>query len=123
MAMSRQERRSFPRVKKNLPLKIRGGEFDIITETKNLSCAGAYCTADRYLEPMTKLKILMLLPNHSKRKIVNKKVECEGVVIRAENSGLDNKQYNIAIFFSDIKEADRKKISDYVNNHLKTNEA
>jgi len=117
-----QERRRHLRIKKNLPLKISTGDFDIVTETENISCVGAYCKTDKYLVPMTKLKVLILLPVHSRKSIVNKKVECEGVVVRTESSQNRNHQYKIAIFFNDIKNKDIKKISDYVDNHFKSGE-
>ncbi len=123
MMREKQEKRRYPRAKKNLPLKISSADFDIVTETENISCVGAYCKTDRYLEPMTKLKVFILLPVYSRKSIVNKKVECEGVVVRAESSQNGNHQYRVAIFFNDIDNKDIKKISDYVNSHLKSSEA
>jgi len=117
MTREGQERRKHPRITKNLPLKISAGDFDIVTETENISCVGAYCKVERYLEPMTKLKILILLPTYLRKSIVTKKVECEGVIVRTENSG--DHRYKIAIFFSDISSKDIKKISDYVSEQLK----
>jgi hypothetical protein len=117
-----RERRRYPRVKKNLPLKLRVGDFDVVTETENLSCIGTYCKVDRYVEPMTKLKILLLLPIRSRRSVVNKKVECEGIVVRSEPITDEGHRYNIAIFFSDIKTKDRERISDYVTAQLGNSE-
>ena len=63
-----QDRREHPRLLKNIPLKISGTDFDIVSETKNLSRSGAYCRVSKYLEPMTKLKIHLLhrLPTKNK---------------------------------------------------------
>ena len=122
MTVEKQEKRKHPRIKKNLPLKISSGDFDIVTETENISCIGAYCRVDKYIEPMTKLKVLILLPIYKRKTVVNKKVECEGIVVRTENSGNGNHQYNVAIFFNDIKNEDMKKVSDYVGGQLKNSE-
>ncbi len=113
-----QERRSYPRIEKDIPLKIRSGEYDIVTKTKNICSAGAYCSVSRYLEPLTKLKIVLLLPLQKDKKIITKKVECEGVVVRVEGPFPGPKHYDIAIFFSDINKSEIKKISEYVDGHL-----
>lgn len=117
--MDRFEKRRHPRLKKSVPLKISGGDFDIVTETENVSLSGAYCKIDRYIEPMTKLKILMLLPLPYKKKIVSKKIECEGVVVRTKNPAPGSNQYNIAIFFSDLTNKDKKVLSECVEHHIK----
>lgn len=113
-----QERRKNPRANKSIPLKISSGEFDIVTETENVSGAGAYCRVERYIEPMTKLKIVILLPIKQRNKVSTKKIECTGVVVRSENVPLQPNWFKIAIFFSDISNKDAQKISDYVNQHL-----
>ncbi|MFC1703396.1 PilZ domain-containing protein [Candidatus Omnitrophota bacterium] len=112
---SQQERRSHPRLEKDIPLKLRFGEFDIVTKTKNISCAGVYCSVDRYLEPLTKLKILLLLPLSKEKKVITKKVQCNGVVVRAEGPFPNPHHYDIAIFFNDIEKKESKKIADFVN--------
>ncbi|MBM3248829.1 MAG: PilZ domain-containing protein [Candidatus Omnitrophica bacterium] len=113
-----QERRRHPRVSRNIPLKISSGEFDIVTETENISGAGAYCRSDRYIEPMTKLKIVILLPIKQRNKVSTRKVECTGVVVRTENILSDPNTFKIAIFFTDISSKDTQKISDYIHQHL-----
>lgn len=113
-----QERRKHPRVSRNIPLKISSGEFDIVTETENISGAGAYCRSDRYIEPMTKLKIVILLPVKQRNKVATRKVECTGVVVRTENITSDPSTFKIAIFFTDISSKDTQKISDYIHQHL-----
>ena len=108
------ERRKYPRVENNLPVKISSDELDIVTETRNLSCAGAYCRVDKYLEPMTKLQIHLLLPFKKKDKITTKKVSCQGIVVRVEPQP-DEKHFNVAIYFNDIQQKDIKAISEYVS--------
>ncbi|HOX54612.1 MAG TPA: PilZ domain-containing protein [Candidatus Omnitrophota bacterium] len=113
-----QERRKHPRVNRSIPLKISSGDFDIVTETENISGAGAYCRSDRYIEPMTKLKVVILLPTKQRNKIATRKVECTGVVVRSENVPSDHNLFKIAIFFTDISSKDTQKISEYIHQHL-----
>lgn len=114
-----QERRRYPRAAKAIPLKISCDGFDVVTETENLSGAGAYCRVDRYIQPMTKLQMVILLPVKQRNKTVNKKVECSGVVVRTENIQDKEDWFKIAIFFNDISKKSVQNISDYVNQHLK----
>lgn len=111
---SYKERRKHPRIAKSLPLKISSDSFDIVTQTRNLSCIGTYCEVDKYLEPLTKLKIILLLPFKKKDAVITKKFSCQGVVVRTENIPLKNDRYNVAIYFNDIEKKEFKKISDYV---------
>ncbi|MEK6715497.1 MAG: PilZ domain-containing protein [Candidatus Omnitrophota bacterium] len=116
MKLNRQdERRSHPRVETTLPLRIKNPEFDIVTSTKNISSVGAYCQVDRYLAPLTKLDIALVLnqQNNSNNNTNSIKVRCRGVVVRTEQA-ID--KYNIAIFFNDIAEPEKEKINSFVKN-------
>ncbi|MFH1622416.1 MAG: PilZ domain-containing protein [Candidatus Omnitrophota bacterium] len=109
-----EKRRHF-RLEKNLPIKIKGEEFDIVTETKNICCAGAYCKVDRYVAPFTKVKTTILLsPTKDESKCIN----CKGVVVRVEKlNNILEPQYNIAIYFNEISKMNILKISRFVKNH------
>ena len=117
MVPSSQERRRYPRLDNNVPLKISSDDFDVVTETQNLSCSGAYCRVDKYLEPMTRLKIHLLLPLKKHNKIVTKKISCQGVIVRSESVPGD-KYFNIAIYFNDIQQKDINSLNDYINSVL-----
>lgn len=112
-----QERRRYIRADKNLAIKIRDKDADFVTETKNVSCLGAYCEVDGYLPILTKLKITLLLPK-SKNIKDPKHIVCEGTVVRIEKASdpLENNKYNIAIYFNHIGRADMKLIDRYVKN-------
>lgn len=116
MAQPRQpdgsERRRHPRVHHQLPLKISAQDVEIVTETQNLSCSGAFCIVGHHLEPMTKLKIHLLIPNRKGSTVRNKKISCTGVVVRCQLADPDH--YHAAIFFSDITPRDAQTISDFV---------
>ena len=109
-----QERRRYPRISRNIPVKICSDDFDLVTETKNLSRTGTYCRVNKYIEPMTKLKVQLLLQHKRSARVVTKKISCQGVVVRTESvPGGD--YYNVAIYFNEIQNRDADYITDYVN--------
>jgi hypothetical protein len=114
-----RERRRFPRAAKNLAIKLEDKEVDFVTETKNISCIGAYCQVDTYLPILTKLKITLLLPKDKNSKMP-KHIACEGTVVRVERCAdtLEANRYNIAIYFNQIGKPDMKLIDRYVKTHL-----
>ncbi|MFH1202300.1 MAG: PilZ domain-containing protein [Candidatus Omnitrophota bacterium] len=121
MTQNFKEKRRHPRIEKNVPLKIKDEQFDIITETKNISCSGAYCQVNKFLPAMTKVRVTLLLPLLSvNNKIITKKIRCKGIVVRSEPDKpvLVNEKYSIAIFFNDISAKDMANIAEYVNFHI-----
>ena len=118
VSSSPKERRRSPRAESSIPLKISCEDFDIVTESKNLSSSGAYCTVTQCLEPMTRLKIQLLLPFKAKEKVTAKKISCHGVVVRTQ-AHAEHKNFDIAIYFNDMHEKDRKLIADHIEHFLK----
>lgn len=113
---TKTERRLYPRLFQQLPVKIGANGYDFTTTTHNVSCTGTYCCVSKYIPPFTKIAVRLCLPHASKDANNNCNVECKGVVVRSEDG--DNGGFNIAIFFNDIKQNERKKISHYVNQFL-----
>ena len=111
------ERRSDPRLDNNIPVKICGESGDFVSETQNISRSGTYCRVEKYIAPMTKLKIHLMLKNPETGKKNTRKISCEGVVVRSEPAE-DGKGYHLAVFFSDITKRDAEFITDYVGAHL-----
>ncbi len=111
---SLQDRRKHPRVKGSIPIKICGEEFEAVTEIRNLSRSGAFCRINQAIDPMTKLKIQLLLSYKKNGKAITKKVSCEGVVVRAEKIP-GEEWYQTAVYFNDITEKDAVAIADYVH--------
>ena len=112
-----QERRQHPRLAGNIPLKICCGEFDVVTETQNISRSGAYCRVNKFIEPMTRLKICLLLPFRRDHRTVTKKINCEGIVVRTESLPHSD-AFHVAIFFNDIQTRDGDTIAEFVDNML-----
>jgi hypothetical protein len=111
------EKRRHPRIENNIPLKISTEDVDLVTETKNISCSGAYCWVNKFLEPMTKMAVTLLIPFKKVGKATTKKIVCGGVVVRTENiPGGDG--FNTAIFFNDIHPRDTRFLAEYVQNMI-----
>ncbi len=114
---SSHERRIHPRLEDNIPLKISSEDEDLVTQSYNLSRTGVYCRISKYIAPMTKLKIHLLLPLKKSGKTVTKKISCQGVIVRTE-AVTGQEHYNAAIFFSDIQHKDADHISDFIHEEL-----
>jgi hypothetical protein len=114
MTERRVERRKTQRVDATLKLEVQiprdDGELQAASlETLNISSSGIYFRSDRFLEPMTKLEMVLELPisagtDQSGPEIAA--VPCEGIVVRVtpeeEQEGCDH--YEIAVFFTGIDE-------------------
>jgi|TARA_B100000315_G_scaffold242011_1_gene263669 hypothetical protein len=115
-----KERRDSPRVSKQLSIKISSGDFDILTETKNISASGAYFPVSKPLSLMTKLEVVLLIPLKKNKSKVIRKVNCSGIVVRVEPIKDNGKYpYRVAMYFSSLKEPDKRVLRSYVNSTLK----
>lgn len=116
---SSSERRRHARLDKNVAIKLKDKDVDFVTETKNISCLGAYCQVDAYLPVLTKIRITLLLPKTKTSKSA-RHITCEGTIVRIEKMGdpIEQNKYNVAIYFNQISKGDMKFIDSYVKNHL-----
>lgn len=114
-----KDRRRYPRVDKNVAIKLKDQDADFVTETKNLSCIGAYAQIDTYIPILTKLRVTLLLPRQRNVKEA-RHITCEGTVVRVERRGAppEPNKYHIAIYFNEISKNDMKHIDAYVKNQL-----
>ncbi len=112
----KSERRQYPRIQQRLPLKIAANGYDFATSTLNISCLGAYCFINKYVPPFTRVMVKLTLPILTEDGSKEYNVECRGVIVRTEDE--DKGGFNVAIFFNDIKNPPRQKISQYINQFL-----
>ena len=112
---SPKERRLHPRIDHRLPLNLAVNGYDFSTSTYNISRVGAYCHLDKYMPPFTKISVKLSLPD-KERSGKNTIVECKGVVVRTEDE--TDGGFNLAIFFNEIHDDQRKKIAQYVSRFL-----
>lgn len=116
------EHRKHPRINERLQFKLKTNHFNIVTETINLSCIGAYCQANKYIPLMTVLDIVLALPHVDKNGEFEhvEHVECNGLVVRVEKVSFDantRNAYNIAIYFSEIEDSEKQKIESFVERY------
>jgi len=112
---SLRERRQHPRLDRQLPLNLAVDGYDFSTSTRNISCVGAYCHLDKYMPPFTKIAVKLSLSNKA-RPGKSTIVECKGVVVRVEDEA--NGGFNLAIFFNEMRDEQRKKIARYISKFL-----
>lgn len=116
------EHRKYPRIHASVPTKLSSDDFDVVTETKNISANGVFCSVNKPLHLMSKLDIIFLLPFQQKQKKIIKKIHCKGVIVRYDsvNDTIDLSKQNafIGIYFDEISDIDRKTIISYVNSSL-----
>ncbi len=115
--MVSQERRKFPRVKdETLSLNLRLDDFDSVTNTLNISSSGVYCKTDKELPLMSRVKLMLMIPDPSKETGALKSLEVNGIVVRQHPVIIDGvtKHYDVAIFFEDLSPKDKEVINSYI---------
>ncbi len=111
------ERRRSVRISEPLLFKIGHKGYDIQAITLNISCHGAMCVVDRDIPMMSQLNIGLELPGGPKGK--PKTVHMKGVLVRKDKE-LRTGRYLVAVYFSDIKAADKKRLEQFIDRYLKT---
>ena len=115
--MPQQERRKAPRIDdEELSLELHAGNFDAIAHTLNISASGLYCKVDREMPLMSRVKLMLMIPDQSDAAKEVRNVEVEGVVVRAHPVIVDGqiKHYDIAIFFDSLLPKARELILGYI---------
>ena len=113
MTDNKNERRRAERLDANLKLEIQlpgdSSKTDVANlETINISSSGVYFKSDHFIEPMTKLvmELEVCVPDDDGQACEERaSVPCEGIVVRTNPEGetLDCTDYEIAVFFTQIK--------------------
>ncbi len=123
MSSSNQlERRKFPRFNILVPLNlsIPGAETgDVISATSiNISMNGIYCRVDRYIPTFEKVLIMFVISQKGERSY-NLVLQCEGVIVRVEpeNEEPGLVEYNIAVYFHDLSQAERIKLRALISTY------
>ncbi len=118
------ERRRAPRADTRLPIRIfqTSADGELEAHTRDLSASGVCCEVHQLLPLMSKVQLTLQLPAgdaaHPEQPIV-----CAGAVVRVDpihTLGEGDATFRVAIFFTDVKEADRERIVRYVERQLPT---
>ncbi len=115
------ERRKTHRVEARVPIQLEQREEQyrgeiIPAESANLSEGGVYCQVEKYLPPLTKVAITLLLPAFGGKRAKPREIKAEGVVVRSlpEKEGRTVLGYRIACAFTSIKEEDTATVREYI---------
>lgn len=115
--MAQQERRRAPRIHdEELSLQLHAGSVDAVAHTLNISASGLYCKVDREMPLMSRVNLMLMIPDTSGGARLARNVEVEGVVVRAHPVIIDGtvRHYDIAIFFDNLSPKARELITGYI---------
>jgi PilZ domain-containing protein len=116
MTYGNEERRKFPRIKdKDISIQIRSEGFQTITQSLDVSASGIYCKMTERIPLMTRLEIVLALPN-KKKDAPPILMHIEGVVVREHPVLHEGRvaHYDVAIFFNNLMPKERDKLSSYI---------
>jgi hypothetical protein len=122
MANSGSERRRSPRTSAELRIQLSGssarGADSITVSTLNVSTGGVYVEVPRFIEPLTKLFLTMLVPGPTPEEEPIF-VDTEAIVVRIlpERASASVDRYEIACAFLDLSDDHRDVINRYVLTH------
>ncbi len=111
------ERRRSVRIPEKLVFHIGHQGYDVEAVMVNLSTHGTLCLVERDIPMMTQLKVALSLPWMTPNGSKEKTLSARGVVVRKDVDASSGKFF-IAIFFSDIKPADKKTLEQFIRSRL-----
>jgi len=116
-----EERRKSHRVEVRVPVRLEEREEEprgkaIPGQSANLSEGGVYCDVEKYLAPLTRVGISMLLPAFGERLNRPREITAEGVVVRTlpERQGRKIARYRIACCFTNMAENEKELVREYI---------
>lgn len=117
--MTAKERRKAPRVSASIPIDVLGGGEETSGKTINLSMNGVYFTTPVFIEPLTKVRMGLIVPSGESGED-GTRADFEGVVVRVEPESRDEGtfEYKIAVFITYMSERSGKVLSRFINSML-----
>ena len=113
MSEANLERRRAPRAVVNIPLRLSPQDNSAPATLINLSASGLCCQFGTAMTEMTLVGIGLELPSLSKT------AELRGAVVRCDKvRGVTPPTYEIGIFFTDMDDATRQAIHEFVEQQL-----
>ncbi len=121
MVQSRSERRKGPRASAQLKVQLsdaRESADALTVSTLNIGSGGVYVQVPRFIEPLTKLFLTLLVPGPTPED-EPVFVDTEAIVVRTlpEKPQSGVKEYEIACAFLDLRDEHRDVINRYVLSH------
>ena len=111
--MGFKEKRKAKRVDARLAITLSGGKEEAKGETLNVSTNGVYFQSPFFVEPLTKLRLELMIPQPDGRE---SSAKCDGIVVRVEPEREDPSvdKYNVAVFFTSIDKGSQKVLTKYI---------
>ncbi|MFO7975317.1 MAG: PilZ domain-containing protein [Candidatus Hydrogenedentota bacterium] len=113
MRANGEERRRYPRSRRAVPQIVQDDGPGVLNHVDNISANGVLCHTVKPIPLMTKMSIALDLP-----KPENRRIECEGVVVRCEPHEVGDDHFKVAILYTKIDEADQRAIEELVAQDL-----
>jgi len=113
MLHSGEERRRYPRSKRGFPAFVDESGPGVLNHIDNISANGVLCHTVKPVPLMTKLCIVLELPKPHERRI-----ECEGIVVRCEPHERGDDHFKVAILFTKVADDDHQAIVGFVDHDL-----
>ncbi len=115
MRYSGDERRRYARSRRGFPAAIDDGGPGVLNHIDNISANGVLCHTIKPIPLMTRMSIALELP-----KPVDRRIECEGIVVRCDPHEMGDDHFKVAILYTKIAEDDREAIASFVQHDLST---
>jgi hypothetical protein len=118
MANPNAERRKEPRHDATLSVELGGAGDTLSVSSLNIGAGGVYVRVPRFIEPLTKLSVSMLVPGPTPNEPAST-VEAEAIVVRTlpESPSDEIQEYEIACAFLDLADDARDAINRYILTH------
>jgi c-di-GMP-binding flagellar brake protein YcgR len=113
------ERRKDPRADARLAVQLGHGEGETLSVSSlNIGAGGVYVEVPRFIEPLTKLSLSMLIPAPTRDEEAVA-IETEAIVVRTLPEAPDPavERYEIACAFMELKDEYRDAINRYILTH------
>jgi hypothetical protein len=112
------ERRRDPRAAARLKIDVAGHGEPLSVSSLNIGAGGVYVEVPRFIEPLTKLSLSLLIPAPTPNEAAVR-METDAIVVRtlpeAEDASVES--YEIACAFLDLKDEHRDLINRYILTH------
>ena len=115
---SHSERRKSPRVAAELPIAVEGGPSEAAGKTLNISENGVYFEVPHAIEPLTKVRMELLVPSDASDEGV--RLGFDGVVVRVEPEGETDHPgpFRVAVFFTHVPEDSMTALKAFIEKSL-----
>jgi c-di-GMP-binding flagellar brake protein YcgR len=112
------ERRRDVRTSVRLPIELADGDQALSVSSLNIGAGGVYVEVPRFIEPLTKLSLSMMIPGPTPEEEASL-VETEAIVVRVLPERPDPRvnRYEIACAFLDLSDEHRDIVNRYILTH------